>query len=57
MYVAGVTITDHPVSEHVPLVKSGESIITQYTMTTPGESGLLRMSFLGLRNLSVFDDA
>lgn len=56
-HAAGVVITDHPVSEYVPLAKNGESIVTQYTMTTLEELGLLKMDFLGLRNLSVLNDA
>ena len=50
-------ITDRPVSEYVPLAKNNDSIVTQYTMTTLEELGLLKMDFLGLRNLSVIHDA
>lgn len=53
MHAAGVVITDKPVSEYVPLAKSDESVITQYTMVTLEELGLLKMDFLGLRNLTV----
>jgi DNA polymerase-3 subunit alpha len=56
-HAAGVVITDKPVSEYVPLAKNDESTVTQYTMTTLDELGLLKMDFLGLRNLSVIDDA
>ena len=52
-HAAGVVITDKPVAEYVPLAKNGESVVTQYTMTTLEELGLLKMDFLGLRNLSV----
>lgn len=52
-HAAGVVITDKPVSEYVPLAKNGDSVVTQYTMTTLEELGLLKMDFLGLRNLSV----
>ena len=52
-HAAGVVITDKPVSDYVPLAKNGDSIVTQYTMTTLEELGLLKMDFLGLRNLSV----
>lgn len=55
-HAAGVVITDRPVSEYVPLAKNDESIVTQYTMTTLEELGLLKMDFLGLRNLSVIDN-
>ena len=56
-HAAGVVITDRPVSEYVPLAKNNDSIVTQYTMTTLEELGLLKMDFLGLRNLSVIHDA
>lgn len=56
-HAAGVVITDRPVSEYVPLAKNGDSIVTQFTMTTLEELGLLKMDFLGLRNLSVLNDA
>lgn len=52
-HAAGVVITDKPVAEYVPLAKNGDNIVTQYTMTTLEELGLLKMDFLGLRNLSV----
>ena len=53
MHAAGVVITRDPVSSYVPLQKNDESIVTQYTMTTLEELGLLKMDFLGLRNLTV----
>lgn len=54
-HAAGVVITAKPVDEYVPLAKSDESIVTQFPMTTLEELGLLKMDFLGLRNLSVID--
>lgn len=57
MHAAGVVITDKPVSDYVPLSKNDDNIVTQYTMTTLEELGLLKMDFLGLRNLTVIDDA
>ena len=58
-HAAGVVITKNPVSEYVPLAlsKKDDSIATQYTMTTLEELGLLKMDFLGLRNLTVIRDA
>ncbi|MEG0765945.1 MAG: DNA polymerase III subunit alpha, partial [Pseudoflavonifractor sp.] len=56
-HAAGVVITKRPVWEYVPLAKNDESVVTQYTMTTLEELGLLKMDFLGLRNLTVLDDA
>ena len=57
MHAAGVVITDQPVSNYVPLAKSDEAVVTQFTMTTLEELGLLKMDFLGLRNLTVIHDA
>ena len=56
-HAAGVVITDKPVSEYVPLARNDESIVTQFTMTTIEELGLLKMDFLGLRTLTVLHDA
>ncbi len=57
MHAAGVVITRDPVDSYVPLQKNDESIVTQYTMGTLEELGLLKMDFLGLRTLTVIDDA
>ncbi len=57
IHAAGVVITDKPVSTYVPLSKSDDAIVTQFTMTTLEELGLLKMDFLGLRNLTVIHDA
>ena len=57
MHAAGVVITDKPVYEYVPLSKNDESVVCQYQMTTLEELGLLKMDFLGLRNLTVLEDA
>ncbi len=56
MHAAGVVITDKPVNDYVPLSSNDGNIVTQYTMTTLEELGLLKMDFLGLRNLTVIDD-
>jgi len=58
-HAAGVVITKLPVSDYVPLTlsKKDDSIATQYVMTTLEELGLLKMDFLGLRTLTVIDDA
>jgi len=56
-HAAGVVITRLPVEHYVPLAKNDESIVTQYPMTTLEELGLLKMDFLGLRNLTVLSDA
>lgn len=56
-HAAGVVITEKPVREYVPLATNDESIVCQYQMTTLEELGLLKMDFLGLRNLTVLEDA
>ena len=56
-HAAGVVITEKPVYEYVPLAKNDESVVCQYQMTTLEELGLLKMDFLGLRNLTVLEDA
>ncbi|MBQ7953325.1 MAG: DNA polymerase III subunit alpha, partial [Clostridia bacterium] len=52
-HAAGVVITGREVSDYVPLALSDEQPIIQYVMTTLEELGLLKMDFLGLRNLTV----
>jgi len=56
-HAAGVVITADPVDTYVPLACNSDTIVTQYTMTTIEELGLLKMDFLGLRNLTVIKDA
>ena len=56
-HAAGVVITADPVDSYVPLSRNDDTIVTQYTMTTIEELGLLKMDFLGLRNLTVIRDA
>ena len=56
-HAAGVVITRDPVSTYVPLARNDESIVTQFTMTTLEELGLLKIDFLGLRTLTVISDA
>jgi DNA polymerase-3 subunit alpha len=56
-HAAGVVITRRPVYEYVPLAKNDDCVVTQYTMGRLEELGLLKMDFLGLRNLTVLDDA
>ncbi len=55
-HAAGVVITHDTVESYVPLAKNDEAVVTQYTMTTLEELGLLKMDFLGLRNLTVIND-
>lgn len=58
VHAAGVVIGQRPMDEFVPLAKSTEgAIITQFTKDTVEELGLLKMDFLGLRNLTVIQDA
>ena len=56
-HAAGVVITEKPVYEYVPLATNDEAVVCQYPMTTLEELGLLKMDFLGLRNLTVLEDA
>ena len=56
-HAAGVVITERPVYDYVPLSRNDDTIVTQFTMTTIEELGLLKMDFLGLRNLTVIEDA
>ena len=56
-HAAGVVITKDPVDTYVPLARNDEQMDTQFPMTTLEELGLLKMDFLGLRNLTVIADA
>lgn len=56
-HAAGVVITKEPVDHYVPLARNDEQMVTQFPMTTLEELGLLKMDFLGLRNLTVIADA
>lgn len=56
-HAAGVVITHDPVSTYVPLATNDGVPVTQYIMTTLEELGLLKMDFLGLRTLTVIDNA
>ncbi len=58
VHAAGVVISRLPMEEYVPLSRGADGVITtQFTMTTIEELGLLKMDFLGLRTLTVIDDA
>ncbi len=58
MHAAGVVISRTSVDEYVPLSKAADgTITTQFTMTTLEELGLLKMDFLGLRTLTVIQNA
>ncbi|MBR1384379.1 MAG: DNA polymerase III subunit alpha [Ruminococcus sp.] len=54
-HAAGVVITKDPVDEYVPLYARNEQISAQYTMTILEQLGLLKIDFLGLRNLTIID--
>ena len=56
-HAAGVVISDRAVWEYVPLALNDNSAVTQYTMTSLEELGLLKMDFLGLRNLTIIREA
>ena len=58
MHAAGVVISQKSVDEYVPLSRAADgTITTQFTMTTLEELGLLKMDFLGLRTLTVIQNA
>ncbi len=56
-HAAGVVITKNPVYTYVPLASNDGAMVCQYSMVTLEELGLLKMDFLGLRNLTVLEDA
>jgi len=61
LHAAGIVIADKPLTEYTPLQRetNGEKIITQYDMYTVGEDGvgLLKIDLLGLRNLTIIQEA
>lgn len=58
IHAAGVVIGDRSLDEHVPLTRGNEGeVVTQYDMGAITEVGLLKMDFLGLKNLTVIQDA
>jgi DNA polymerase-3 subunit alpha len=58
IHAAGVVIGDRPLDEHIPLTRGNEGeVVTQYDMGAITEVGLLKMDFLGLKNLTVIHDA
>ena len=56
-HAAGVVIAASPLADIVPLQKNDETIVTEYTMTVLERLGLLKMDFLGLRNLTIIREA
>ncbi len=60
VHAAGVVIADKPLTEYTPLQRetNGDKVVTQYDMYTVGEDGvgLLKMDFLGLRNLTIIEE-
>ena len=55
-HAAGIVITDRPVHEYVPVAFSTDMTLTQFTMDTVAELGLLKFDFLGLRYLTIISD-
>lgn len=56
-HAAGLVIADRPLTDLIPLARNGEDIVTQYSMEGLEQLGLLKMDFLGLRNLTIIDRA
>ena len=58
VHAAGVVIGDRPLDEHVPLTRGNEGeVVTQYDMGAITDVGLLKMDFLGLKNMTVIQEA
>ncbi len=58
IHAAAVVISDQPLTEYLPLQKKGDAeLVTQFDMNDVAKLGLLKMDFLGLRNLDVIEDA
>ncbi|MGI8425901.1 MAG: DNA polymerase III subunit alpha [Actinomycetota bacterium] len=57
VHAAGVVISDQPITNHAPVQKTDGEVVTQYEMGAIEQIGLLKMDFLGLRNLTVIGDA
>ena len=55
-HAAGIVITDKPVYEYVPVSVNNDMTLTQFTMNTVGDLGLLKFDFLGLRYLTIISD-
>ena len=56
-HAAGVVMTEKPTYEYVPLSYSGTGLVTQFDMNTDAQLGLVKFDFLGLRYLTVIEDA
>lgn len=56
VHAAGVVISAVPVADQVPLQRNDDAVVTQYTMNILEQLGLLKMDFLGLRNLTVIHE-
>jgi DNA polymerase-3 subunit alpha len=58
VHAAGVVISDRDLSEYIPLTRANDgSIVSQYAMSPLTDLGMLKMDFLGLKTLTVIDDA
>lgn len=57
IHAAGVVIADKAVADYVPLAKSGQDVVTQWQMTELEEVGLLKVDFLGLKTLTILQEA
>ncbi len=55
-HASGVVITDEPLTDYLPLAVNDSTVVTQFTMNTVADLGLLKMDFLGLRFLSIIQD-
>ena len=55
-HAAGLVVAPNPTVEYVPLAKNDEAVVTQFPMNTIADLGLVKMDFLGLRNLTIIGD-
>lgn len=56
IHAAGIVITEKPLDHYLPLVTSGDAVLTQYDMNTVAKLGLLKFDFLALRYLTIIAD-
>src|SRR5690606_11244919 len=57
MHAAGVVISEGPLYDYVPIFKSDNSLVTQYDKNDVEDAGLVKFDFLGLKTLTVIDNA
>lgn len=56
-HATGVVVTDEPITKYLPLALNDDTVVTQFTMNTVADLGLLKIDFLGLRFLTIIEEA